>query len=341
MRIWIQVKRDAAAQVVLNTLYKMSDLQITFGVNMIAIVHGRPQLLSCATACPLHRPPPHGGHPALALRAAQGARAAGDRRGPRGRDRRDRPHHRAHPRLEGPGRGAPPCAPSRWRLRRLPRAHRSPAGRGRGRAGQAVPPQRAPGQGDPRHAAAAADRPRAREDRGRVPRAVRDHLVPRVDPRRPGAADGGDPRRAVGDRQRVRRRAPHPDGRGRGGDRGDRPGRRRADDRDAHQQRLHQAPAERRVPRARAAAASASRAASAATRPTSSPSCSRPTRTRTCCCSPTPAAHVPHAGVRAAAGRRDAPARRWSTSSTCARASACSAWCRTATRTSTTASTTS
>ncbi|MBL8969153.1 MAG: DNA gyrase subunit A, partial [Myxococcales bacterium] len=46
MRIWIQVKRDAAAQVVLNTLYKMSDLQVTFGVNMIAIVHGRPQLLS-------------------------------------------------------------------------------------------------------------------------------------------------------------------------------------------------------------------------------------------------------------------------------------------------------
>ena len=46
MRIWIQVKRDAAAQVVLNTLYKMSDLQITFGVNMIAIVKGRPQVLS-------------------------------------------------------------------------------------------------------------------------------------------------------------------------------------------------------------------------------------------------------------------------------------------------------
>ena len=46
MRIWIQVKRDAAAQVVLNTLYKMSDLQITFGVNMIAIVNGRPLLLS-------------------------------------------------------------------------------------------------------------------------------------------------------------------------------------------------------------------------------------------------------------------------------------------------------
>jgi DNA gyrase subunit A len=46
MRIWIQVKRDAAAQVVLNTLYKMTDLQITFGVNMIAIANGRPAVLS-------------------------------------------------------------------------------------------------------------------------------------------------------------------------------------------------------------------------------------------------------------------------------------------------------
>jgi DNA gyrase subunit A len=46
MRIWIQVKRDASAQVVLNTLYKSSDLQVSFGVNMIAIAGGRPQLLS-------------------------------------------------------------------------------------------------------------------------------------------------------------------------------------------------------------------------------------------------------------------------------------------------------
>jgi DNA gyrase subunit A len=46
MRIWIQVKRDASAQVVLNSLYKSSDLQINFGVNMIAIAGGRPQVLS-------------------------------------------------------------------------------------------------------------------------------------------------------------------------------------------------------------------------------------------------------------------------------------------------------
>ncbi|HEY8378868.1 MAG TPA: DNA gyrase subunit A [Nannocystis sp.] len=46
MRIWIQVKRDASAQVVLNALYKSSDLQVNFGVNMIAIAGGRPQVLS-------------------------------------------------------------------------------------------------------------------------------------------------------------------------------------------------------------------------------------------------------------------------------------------------------
>ena len=46
MRIWIQVKRDASAQVVLNTLYKTTDLQVSFGVNMIAIANGRPQVLS-------------------------------------------------------------------------------------------------------------------------------------------------------------------------------------------------------------------------------------------------------------------------------------------------------
>ena len=46
MRIWIQIKRDAAAQVVLNSLFKMSDLQISFGVNMIAIANGRPAVLS-------------------------------------------------------------------------------------------------------------------------------------------------------------------------------------------------------------------------------------------------------------------------------------------------------
>ncbi|MEX1362393.1 MAG: DNA gyrase subunit A [Nannocystaceae bacterium] len=50
MRIWIQVKRDSAGQVVLNNLYKMTDLQTSFGVNMIAIAHGRPQVLTLKDA---------------------------------------------------------------------------------------------------------------------------------------------------------------------------------------------------------------------------------------------------------------------------------------------------
>jgi DNA gyrase subunit A len=50
MRIWIQIKRDASAQVVLNNLYKLTDLQTSFGVNMIAIVAGRPQVLTLKDA---------------------------------------------------------------------------------------------------------------------------------------------------------------------------------------------------------------------------------------------------------------------------------------------------
>jgi DNA gyrase subunit A len=46
MRIWIQVKRDSAGQIVLNQLYKSSDLQTSFGMNMIAIVDGRPEVLT-------------------------------------------------------------------------------------------------------------------------------------------------------------------------------------------------------------------------------------------------------------------------------------------------------
>ena len=46
MRIVIDVKRDANASVVLNKLYKMTALQTSFGVNTIALVHGRPKTLN-------------------------------------------------------------------------------------------------------------------------------------------------------------------------------------------------------------------------------------------------------------------------------------------------------
>jgi DNA gyrase subunit A len=46
MRIVIELRRDAYARVVLNNLYKQTPLQANFGVNMLALVNGEPQLLS-------------------------------------------------------------------------------------------------------------------------------------------------------------------------------------------------------------------------------------------------------------------------------------------------------
>lgn len=46
MRIVIEVKRDANASVILNKLFKMTDLQSSFSVNNITLVNGRPQTLN-------------------------------------------------------------------------------------------------------------------------------------------------------------------------------------------------------------------------------------------------------------------------------------------------------
>ena len=45
MRAVIEVKKDADAEKILQYLYKYSDLQVTFGVNMVAIADGKPQTL--------------------------------------------------------------------------------------------------------------------------------------------------------------------------------------------------------------------------------------------------------------------------------------------------------
>jgi len=50
MRVVIELKRDAVAEVVVNQLYKHTALQDTFGVNMLAIVDGRPKLLNLKDA---------------------------------------------------------------------------------------------------------------------------------------------------------------------------------------------------------------------------------------------------------------------------------------------------
>lgn len=46
MRIVIDVRRDASAEVILNNLYKMTLMQTTFNFNMLAIVNGAPKVLS-------------------------------------------------------------------------------------------------------------------------------------------------------------------------------------------------------------------------------------------------------------------------------------------------------
>jgi len=46
MRVVIELKRDASSEVVLNQLYRYSQLQMSFGVNMLALNNGRPQLMN-------------------------------------------------------------------------------------------------------------------------------------------------------------------------------------------------------------------------------------------------------------------------------------------------------
>ena len=46
MRIFIEIKRGEAAEVVLNNLYAQTPMESVFGINMVALVDGRPQLLN-------------------------------------------------------------------------------------------------------------------------------------------------------------------------------------------------------------------------------------------------------------------------------------------------------
>ncbi|UXR78349.1 MULTISPECIES: DNA gyrase subunit A [unclassified Staphylococcus] len=50
VRIVIDVRKDANASVILNNLYKQTPLQTSFGFNMIALVNGRPQLITLKEA---------------------------------------------------------------------------------------------------------------------------------------------------------------------------------------------------------------------------------------------------------------------------------------------------
>ncbi|MGH7119839.1 MAG: DNA gyrase subunit A [Acetobacteraceae bacterium] len=53
MRIVIELKRDATAEIVLNQLYRFTQLQTSFGVNMLALVGGQPRLMGVREALAL------------------------------------------------------------------------------------------------------------------------------------------------------------------------------------------------------------------------------------------------------------------------------------------------
>ncbi len=46
MRVVIEIRRDAMADVVLNNLFQQTQLQVTFGINMVALSDGQPKLLN-------------------------------------------------------------------------------------------------------------------------------------------------------------------------------------------------------------------------------------------------------------------------------------------------------
>ena len=227
-RLVIVLKRDAVAKVVLNNLYKHTQLQDTFGANMLALVDGVPrtlrldQLIRYWVAHQIEvivrrtqyllRQAQQRAHIVSAL--AQGHRP--DRRG----DRAD-PRQRV-----GGGRPAGPD----------------------GAAGD----RRRAGPGDPRHAAAPAGRPRAAGAAGRVRGADGEDRRLRGDPGLAGPAAPDRRRGARRDRGPVRRRPAHPDHpvRRRRDRRG--PHRRRGRGRHHHPRWLRQADQDRPVPGAAA-----------------------------------------------------------------------------------------
>jgi DNA gyrase subunit A len=46
MRIVIEIKKEAASEIILNQLYSLTQLQISFGINMVALCQGQPKILS-------------------------------------------------------------------------------------------------------------------------------------------------------------------------------------------------------------------------------------------------------------------------------------------------------
>ena len=150
VRLVVDLKRDANAQVVLNLLYKHTPMQTNFAVNLLALVDGVPRLLSLRDALrSLHRAPGRGHHPAFAVPARRGPQACAHRRRAAPRARHDRRDHHAHPRQRRRG------------------------GRARRAAARAVLVLGDPGRAHPRHGAAPPRAARGPEPARRVREAAR------------------------------------------------------------------------------------------------------------------------------------------------------------------------
>ena len=106
MRVVIELKRDASSEVVLNQLYRFSQLQTSFGVNMLALNDGRPVQMNLKDLLGgLHRLPRGSRHPPHQVRTHQGARPRPYFGRPGGRRRQYRRRDQADP--------APPPTPPR------------------------------------------------------------------------------------------------------------------------------------------------------------------------------------------------------------------------------------
>ena len=262
IRVVFELKRDASDQVVLANLFKHTALQTSFSVNMLAIVDGRPVLLSLRRALQVfidHRRDVVTRRTLFDLREARLRREIVEGLGlavinidrvieiiRSSKDTDEAKERLIAERmggldgfLERAGRPAEEVAAASAR----PVRHADAA----------------PGAGDPRHAPRPAHRPRAREARGRVQGALGSS---------PTTSRACSPTRSKlmgaiidelqGDQGRVRRRAPHRDRRRRGRDPHRGADRRGGHGRHAHAPRLHQAHAASASTRRRAAAAAAS-----------------------------------------------------------------------------------
>ena len=259
MRLVIELKKDVFPQVVINQLYRLTDLQTTFGVINLSIVDGRPAVLNLKeTLARLRRAPPRRRHAPHALRAPPGRGAARDRRRPRHGDHRGRPRHQDDPRSRAtPTTRAPPCMTLPLQGPRGVRAPRRPP-RGGDRRGRRAQATTSSPSARPRPSSRCASRasPASSSEKlaDGVRRALRRDRAPPRHPRRHetllderhrrwssrrSSAKYADKRRTeiVADRGRDHRRGPDP-GRGHG--------------RHDLARRLHQAHAAVDVPRAEA-----------------------------------------------------------------------------------------